>query len=140
MRAKFRPEFLNRVDEIILFNRLRREDMATIVDIQIKRLLTLLEDRKIVLTLDAKGRQWLADKGYDPAYGARPLKRVIQRSVQNPLAEMILSGKIRDGDTVNVSADKGALTIDGKPASPAVEEERSARQAGATVVNFPKGA
>ncbi len=140
VRAKFRPEFLNRVDEIILFNRLRREDMATIVDIQIKRLLTLLEDRKIVLTLDAKGRQWLADKGYDPAYGARPLKRVIQRSVQNPLAEMILSGKIRDGDTVNVSADKGALTIDGKPASPAVEEERSARQAGATVVNFPKGA
>ena len=140
VRAKFRPEFLNRVDEIILFNRLRREDMATIVDIQIKRLLTLLEDRKIVLTLDAKGRQWLADKGYDPAYGARPLKRVIQRSVQNPLAEMILSGKIRDGDTVNVSADKGALTIDGKPASPAAEEERSARQAGATVVSFPKGA
>ena len=140
VRSRFRPEFLNRVDEIILFHRLRREDMTVIVDIQIKRLLGLLEDRKIALTLDAKARQWLADKGYDPAYGARPLKRVIQRSVQNPLAEMILSGEIRDGDTVDLSVEKGALTIGGKPASPAAEEEKAARQAGATVVSFPKGA
>ena len=83
VRGHFRPEFLNRVDEIILFHRLRREDMSEIVDIQLKRLNCLLEDRKIGLSLDAKARQWLADKGYDPAYGARPLKRVIQKWVQD---------------------------------------------------------
>ena len=87
VRGHFRPEFLNRVDEIILFHRLRREDMGAIVDIQFSRLQRLLEDRKITLSLDAKGRQWLADKGYDPAYGARPLKRVIQKWVQDPLAQ-----------------------------------------------------
>ena len=86
VRGHFRPEFLNRVDEIILFHRLRREDMGAIVDIQFKRLAKLLEDRKIALALDARGRQWLADKGYDPAYGARPLKRVIQKWVQDPMA------------------------------------------------------
>ena len=79
VRAHFRPEFLNRVDEIILFHRLKREQMGRIVDIQIERLQKLLEDRKIALTLDAKAREWLAEKGYDPAYGARPLKRVIQK-------------------------------------------------------------
>ena len=87
VRGHFRPEFLNRVDEIILFHRLRREDMGEIVDIQLKRLNRLLEDRKIGLSLDAKARQWLADKGYDPTYGARPLKRVIQKWVQDPLAQ-----------------------------------------------------
>ncbi len=87
VRGHFRPEFLNRVDEIILFHRLRREDMGSIVDIQFRRLGRLLEDRKVTLSLDAKGRQWLADKGYDPAYGARPLKRVIQKWVQDPLAQ-----------------------------------------------------
>jgi ATP-dependent Clp protease ATP-binding subunit ClpB len=87
VRAHFRPEFLNRVDEIILFHRLRREDMSAIVDIQFARLAKLLEDRKIVLELRPEARAWLADKGYDPAYGARPLKRVIQKSVQDPLAE-----------------------------------------------------
>ncbi len=138
VRGRFRPEFLNRIDEIILFHRLRREDMATIVDIQIKRLLALLEDRKIALTLDAKARQWLADKGYDPAYGARPLKRVIQKYVQNPLAEMILSGAIRDGDSVNLSVEKNVLTIAGKPT--AVAEADAPRQSSATVVSFPKGA
>ncbi len=85
VRAHFRPEFLNRVDEIILFHRLKREQMGRIVEIQLASLQKLLEDRKITLTLDAKARDWLADKGYDPAYGARPLKRVIQKAVQDPL-------------------------------------------------------
>ena len=114
VRGHFRPEFLNRVDEIILFHRLRREDMAAIVDIQFQRLAKLLEDRKIVLELDAKGRQWLADKGYDPSYGARPLKRVIQKSVQDPLAQMLLAGELADGATIKIGASHGALTINGK--------------------------
>ena len=138
VRSRFRPEFLNRIDEIILFHRLRREDMGAIVDIQIKRLLTLLEDRKITVNLDGKARQWLADKGYDPAYGARPLKRVIQKNVQNPLAEMILAGNIRDGDDIKLSVDKGMLTIGGAHVSSG--EEKPANGQGATVVNFPKGA
>ena len=138
VRSRFRPEFLNRIDEIILFHRLRREDMGAIVDIQIKRLLTLLEDRKIKVTLDSKARQWLADKGYDPAYGARPLKRVIQKNVQNPMAEMILAGNIHDGDDIRLSVDKGALTIGGAHVSSS--EEQASPTKGATVVNFPKGA
>ena len=100
VRAHFRPEFLNRVDEIILFHRLRREDMGAIVDIQFARLAKLLEDRKITLELRPEARAWLADKGYDPAYGARPLKRVIQKNVQDPLAELILAGEIHDGEKV----------------------------------------
>jgi ATP-dependent Clp protease ATP-binding subunit ClpB len=114
VRGHFRPEFLNRVDEIILFHRLKRENMASIVDIQMKRLGKLLEERKIVLKLDGKAREWLADKGYDPAYGARPLKRVIQKSVQDPLAELILSGKVKDGETVSVSANKQGITFNGE--------------------------
>jgi ATP-dependent Clp protease ATP-binding subunit ClpB len=113
VRGAFRPEFLNRLDEIILFHRLFREHMTGIVDIQLVRLLALLEDRKITLALDDAAKVWLADKGYDPVYGARPLKRVIQRALQNPLATMILEGKIKDGDTVKVSAGKEYLTIDG---------------------------
>jgi ATP-dependent Clp protease ATP-binding subunit ClpB len=113
VRARFRPEFLNRVDEIILFHRLKREHMGRIVDIQLKRLQQLLDERKIVLKLDAKAREWLADKGYDPAYGARPLKRVIQKSVQDPLSELILSGRIKDSDTVTISASKTGLTFNG---------------------------
>jgi ATP-dependent Clp protease ATP-binding subunit ClpB len=113
VRAHFRPEFLNRVDEIILFHRLKREHMGRIVDIQMQRLQKLLEDRKIVLTLEPKAREWLADKGYDPAYGARPLKRVIQKSVQDPLAELILSGKIKDGEKVVISAGKQGLVFNG---------------------------
>ena len=104
VRANFRPEFLNRVDEIILFHRLKREQMETIVEIQLERLKKLLEDRKITLELDASARKWLADKGYDPAYGARPLKRVIQKQVQDPLAEKILLGDVRDGDAVRITA------------------------------------
>jgi len=113
VRAHFRPEFLNRVDEIILFHRLKREHMGRIVDIQMLRLQKLLEDRKITLTLEPKGREWLAEKGYDPAYGARPLKRVIQKSVQDPLAELILSGKIKDGEKVAITAGKQALVFNG---------------------------
>jgi len=100
VRAAFRPEFLNRVDEIILFHRLRRDDMGSIVDIQMKRLQALLHDRKISLELEDDAREWLANKGYDPAYGARPLKRVIQKEVQDPLAERILLGDILDGSIV----------------------------------------
>jgi ATP-dependent Clp protease ATP-binding subunit ClpB len=113
VRRHFRPEFLNRIDEIILFHRLRREDMGHIVDIQMQRLQKLLDDRKITLTLEPKGREWLADKGYDPAYGARPLKRAIQKSVQDPLAELLLSGKIKDGEKVAISAGKAGLSFNG---------------------------
>jgi ATP-dependent Clp protease ATP-binding subunit ClpB len=113
VRAHFRPEFLNRVDEIILFHRLKRDQMGRIVDIQIERLQRLLDDRKIAITLDAKARDWLAEKGYDPAYGARPLKRVIQKSVQDPLAELILSGKIKDGEKVKISAGRDGLVFNG---------------------------
>jgi ATP-dependent Clp protease ATP-binding subunit ClpB len=111
VRAHFRPEFLNRVDEIILFHRLRREDMGAIVDIQFGRLGKLLEDRKIVLDLRPEARAWLAEKGYDPAYGARPLKRVIQKSVQDPLAERILGGEFHDGAKVTIGADASGLVI-----------------------------
>lgn len=111
VRTAFRPEFLNRLDDIILFNRLSRDLMHYIVDIQLKRLHGLLADRKIILTLDDKAKDWLADAGFDPAYGARPLKRVIQRELQNKLAEAILSGDVRDGQTVKVSAGEGGLTL-----------------------------
>ena len=111
VREHFRPEFLNRLDEIILFRRLQKSDMATIVDIQMKHLLALLQDRKISLVLDQPARDWLAEAGYDPVYGARPLKRVIQRSLQNPLAGMILDGKVHDGDTIGVSATRDGLII-----------------------------
>ena len=114
VRSSFRPEFLNRVDEIILFHRLQRTEMGRIVDIQMQRLSKLLADRKITLTLDDKARDWLAAKGWDPAYGARPLKRAIQRAVQDPLAEMILAGRIHDGETVAVSAGDGGLTFNGQ--------------------------
>ena len=119
VRGHFRPEFLNRVDEIILFHRLRREHMSTIVDIQMKRLQKLLADRKIALTLDEGAKTWLGNKGYDPAYGARPLKRVIQKYVQDPMAEMILQGKVRDGATVEVSVRDGELTFNGETANEA---------------------
>jgi ATP-dependent Clp protease ATP-binding subunit ClpB len=119
VRANFRPEFLNRIDEIILFHRLKRGDMTKIVDIQMARLGKLLEDRKMSVVLDPSARDWLAEKGYDPTYGARPLKRVIQKSVQDPLAEMILSGRIKDGEKVVISAGKQGLTFNGKLAEAA---------------------
>jgi len=114
VRAHFRPEFLNRVDEIILFHRLQKSEMGRIVEIQFSRLQKLLEDRKVTLTLDGAARDWLAAKGWDPAYGARPLKRVIQRHVQDPLAEMILAGDVVDGDRVIISAEGNVLTFNGK--------------------------
>ncbi len=116
VRAHFRPEFLNRVDEIILFHRLKREHMGRIVDIQMKRLAKLLAERKITLDLDAHAKEWLGQKGYDPAYGARPLKRVIQKYVQDPLAEMVLAGKIHDDETVKITAGKDGLMFNGTAA------------------------
>ncbi|MBM3568158.1 MAG: ATP-dependent chaperone ClpB [Alphaproteobacteria bacterium] len=111
VRQAFRPEFLNRLDEIILFHRLGRQHMAGIVDIQVARLAKLLAERKIGLALDDKARAWLAEAGYDPVYGARPLKRAIQRHLQNPLAGMILEGKIPDGAAVRISAGEDGLVI-----------------------------
>jgi ATP-dependent Clp protease ATP-binding subunit ClpB len=119
VRSRFRPEFLNRIDEIILFHRLKREHMGRIVDIQMVRLMKLLEERKITIVLEPRAREWLAEKGYDPAYGARPLKRVIQKELQDPLAEMILSGAIKDGDHVVISAGKQGLTFNGRLAAAA---------------------
>ncbi len=115
VRRHFRPEFLNRVDEIILFSRLQRADMAKIVDIQLKRLEKLLSDRQIVITLDRDAREWLAARGYDPVYGARPLKRVILKELQDPLARALLQGRIRDGDRAIITMEGGRLMINGAP-------------------------
>jgi ATP-dependent Clp protease ATP-binding subunit ClpB len=113
VRDHFRPEFLNRLDEIVLFRRLQRADMATIVTIQLHHLEALLADRNIRITLDQAARDWLAEAGYDPVYGARPLKRVIQRNLQNPLAGLILEGEVKDGEAVNVSSSESGLVIAG---------------------------
>ncbi|MHC0054161.1 ATP-dependent chaperone ClpB [Actibacterium sp. D379-3] len=111
VRAHFRPEFLNRLDETIIFDRLSRSDMDGIVEIQLRRLTKRLVARKITLDLDAGAKTWLADEGYDPVFGARPLKRVIQRSLQDRLAELILAGDVKDGDTIHVSAGADGLII-----------------------------
>ncbi|MEO0632814.1 MAG: ATP-dependent chaperone ClpB [Pseudomonadota bacterium] len=111
VRAHFRPEFLNRLDETIIFDRLSRGDMDGIVDIQMARLLKRLASRKIALELDNGAKKWLADEGYDPVFGARPLKRVMQTALQNPLAEMLLAGDIADGDAVQVTAGSEGLII-----------------------------
>jgi ATP-dependent Clp protease ATP-binding subunit ClpB len=113
VREHFRPEFLNRLDEIVLFRRLQRVDMATIVTIQLRHLEALLADRNIRIALDQSARDWLAEAGYDPVYGARPLKRVIQRNLQNPLAGLILEGAVKDGETVTVSGSESGLVIGG---------------------------
>jgi ATP-dependent Clp protease ATP-binding subunit ClpB len=113
VRAAFRPEFLNRLDEILLFRRLSRDDMKGIVVIQLERLKKLLADRKISIEVDSAALAFLANAGYDPIYGARPLKRVIQRELQNPLAQLILDGRIPEGSTVHVGAtDKGLVIGD----------------------------
>ncbi len=130
VRAHFRPEFLNRLDEIILFHRLTRANMDKIVDIQIGRLDKLLADRKIAITLDDKARHWLGNAGYDPVYGARPLKRVIQRRLQDPLAHLILEGKITDGANVPVSASKTGLTVNGQEFSAGADELTDTAPAG----------
>ena len=111
VRAHFRPEFLNRLDETIIFDRLTRADMDGIVTIQLARLEKRLADRQITLALDEGARTWLADEGYDPVFGARPLKRVIQRALQDPLAEMILAGDVKDGDAVSVQAGSDGLIV-----------------------------
>ncbi len=111
VRAHFRPEFLNRLDETVIFDRLARSDMSGIVDIQLRRLEKRLAGRKVTLELDKAAKEWLADEGYDPVFGARPLKRVIQNHLQNPLAEMILAGDVLDGSTVTVSAGADGLII-----------------------------
>jgi len=114
VRSAFRPEFLNRLDEIILFNRLGRAEMTGIVEIQLGRLRKLLADKKLTLELDDAAKVWLGEAGYDPVYGARPLKRVIQRNLQNPLAELILEGEVKDGDAVKVTVEGGQLALNGK--------------------------
>jgi ATP-dependent Clp protease ATP-binding subunit ClpB len=111
VRGHFRPEFLNRLDEIILFHRLSPEHMAPIVDIQVARVGKLLKDRKITIELTDKARDWLGRVGYDPVYGARPLKRAVQKYLQDPLADAILRGDIADGTTVTVDEGEGALTF-----------------------------
>ncbi|WP_159586514.1 ATP-dependent chaperone ClpB [Chelativorans xinjiangense] len=126
VQASFRPEFLNRVDEVILFHRLRRQDMGEIVQIQLKRLERLLADRKITLDLDQAAVDWLAGKGYDPAYGARPLKRVMQKELQDPLAEKILMGEIFDGSTVKVTAGSDRLIFRSKKGAAAEGETEAA--------------
>jgi ATP-dependent Clp protease ATP-binding subunit ClpB len=119
VRQHFRPEFLNRLDEIVLFRRLQRSDMAAIVEIQLAGLRKLLADRKLGLELDRSALDWLAAEGYDSTYGARPLKRVIQRSLQNPLAGLILEGGVTEGETVRVSAGANGLVINGQLAEAA---------------------
>jgi ATP-dependent Clp protease ATP-binding subunit ClpB len=133
VRGHFRPEFLNRLDEIILFHRLSRGNMDKIVDIQIERLSRLLADRKIAIALDKKATEWLAHAGYDPVYGARPLKRVIQRRLQDPLAQLILEGKIADGAQVQVSASKTGLTIDGQEFAASPDQLIDAAPAGVSL-------
>ena len=111
VRGHFRPEFLNRLDEIILFHRLGAEHMAPIVEIQVGRVQKLLKDRKITLNLSDAAKRWLGRVGYDPVYGARPLKRAVQRYLQDPLAEKLLSGGVPDGSTVTIDEGDGALSI-----------------------------
>jgi ATP-dependent Clp protease ATP-binding subunit ClpB len=113
VRARFRPEFLNRIDEIILFKRLEREQMGAIVDIQLQRLDKLLAERKITISLDERAKGELAKRGYDPAWGARPLKRVIQKDLQDPFARLLLEGRIKDGDSVSVSFDGNDFRFNG---------------------------
>ncbi|MFN3213126.1 MAG: ATP-dependent chaperone ClpB [Henriciella sp.] len=115
IRAHFRPEFINRIDETVFFQRLGRGEIDHIVDIQIARLGSLLKDRKMSVELSEAARQWLADRGYDPVYGARPLKRVIQKELQDPLARLLLEGRIHDGETIKVDAEADSLTLNGVP-------------------------
>ncbi|MGK2742227.1 ATP-dependent chaperone ClpB [Tepidicaulis sp. LMO-SS28] len=121
VRSRFRPEFLNRLDEILLFHRLNRSQMDGIVDIQLERLLKLLASRHVTLEMTPDARHWLAERGYDPVYGARPLKRVIQREVQDPLAELLLQGAIKDGETVKVTLGEDGLLFNEKAAAQAAE-------------------
>jgi ATP-dependent Clp protease ATP-binding subunit ClpB len=117
IRSHFRPEFLNRIDENVFFKRLGRSEIDRIVGVQLKRLEKILADRRITLSVDSKAMHWLAERGYDPVYGARPLKRTIQKELQDPLARMILEGRIKDGDEVKVTVDGSSLALNGMPTS-----------------------
>jgi ATP-dependent Clp protease ATP-binding subunit ClpB len=117
IRRHFRPEFINRIDEIVFFKRLGRGEIDHIVDIQMGRLEGLLRERKMKLDLSLAARNWLAARGYDPVYGARPLKRVIQKELQDPLARLLLEGRILDGETIHVGVEGDALSINGVPNS-----------------------
>ena len=123
VKASFRPEFLNRIDDIIVFHRLERAHMGAIVDIQMGRLRSLLKERDITLNLTPAAREWLGNEGYEPAYGARPLKRVIQRQVQDKLADEILSGQVADGQTVTIDTEGFGLTL--RPATPGDEAQHA---------------
>jgi len=128
VRAHFRPEFLNRLDDQIIFHRLSRDDMDGIVSIQLRRLQRRLDARKITLDLDESARNWLADEGYDPVFGARPLKRVIQRNLQDPLAEMLLSGEVKDGETIKVTTGPDGLLVGARVQKSARETEKKEGQ------------
>ena len=118
LRHQFRPEFLNRIDEVVTFESLKREDIAKIVDLQLERLRKLLADKRLELELQPSARKFLAEKGYDPVYGARPLKRAIQKYLQDPLALKVLSGEFAPGDTINVEASRDELVFTRKRRSP----------------------
>jgi ATP-dependent Clp protease ATP-binding subunit ClpB len=111
VREAFKPEFLNRLDEILVFHRLGRDELARIVDLQVARLAARLADRRLNLELTAAAKAWLADRGYDPAYGARPLRRLIAKAVGDELARRLLGGELSDGDTVLVDAEDDKLTF-----------------------------
>jgi ATP-dependent Clp protease ATP-binding subunit ClpB len=115
LREEFRPEFLNRVDEIVIFESLRREDLEKVIELQLSRLQKLIEDRQLKVELDASAKRFLAERGYDPVYGARPLKRALQRYLQDPLAMKLLSGEFVPGDTIVVEAGTDALRFRKKP-------------------------
>jgi ATP-dependent Clp protease ATP-binding subunit ClpB len=129
VRKAFRPEFLNRIDEILLFRRLSRDMMVHIVDIQLQFLQKMLSDRNILMIVDDKAKAWLAESGYDPAYGARPLKRVIQKELQNPLATLLIEGKLADDSNVEITAGKSNLVI--TPAARKAKEGKPGRGAAA---------
>jgi ATP-dependent Clp protease ATP-binding subunit ClpB len=112
VRRHFRPEFLNRIDEIILFKRLGREQMSDIVRIQLKRVEALLESRRMAMAVDAEALVWLGDHGYDPVYGARPLKRVIQKALIDPIARKLLAGDLADGAVIQIGVEGDGLKID----------------------------
>jgi ATP-dependent Clp protease ATP-binding subunit ClpB len=111
VRRHFRPEFLNRIDEIILFSRLGRAQMGAIVKIQLERVEKRLADRQMTISVDAAAMHWLGERGYDPVYGARPLKRVIQKDLIDPIARLMLNGTLKDGDLIDVTPGEGALKI-----------------------------
>ena len=127
VRTAFRPEFVNRIDEIVVFEPLGRDEIRQIVDIQLDGLQRRLEDRKLSVTLTDGARDYLANKGYDPAFGARPLKRLIQREIQDPLAMKLLSGDIQDGDTVEIDAGDGGLVFTPTHCAIAVSRAASGR-------------